>query len=163
MDGFPELSSCKQQDMQACLLELQADIINRERLLNETERRLQHYELEINEREALLRAGKQVVEASIPRKVEIAPSISTQENEAFEALKHELEHQAKSLKDARRSLDEREVYMESCENELVEKSIILTEREARVEQQEEDFKSNSLSAHGRSSPAEDTAPDNPLA
>jgi hypothetical protein len=145
MDGFPELSSCKQQDMQACLLELQADIINRERLLNESEKRLQHYQLEINEREALLEASKQVIEASIHRKAQRAPSISTQENEAIEAFKHELENQAKSLKDARRILHEREVYIESCENKLVEKSITLTEREARVEQREEDLESNSNS------------------
>jgi len=33
---------------------------------------------------------------------------------------------------------EREAYIEKCENDLVEKSMILTEREARIEQREED-------------------------
>lgn len=140
LDEFPSSSSCQQQDMESRLLELQADIINREELLNVGEKRLKNRELELNEREALLEARKQVVESSLnSRGKDAQSSISVEEREAFETLKRELDNQETSLKEARAMLHEREVYIEACENELVEKSMILTEREARVEQREEDF------------------------
>ncbi|MDP4692933.1 MAG: hypothetical protein NWS00_00145, partial [Opitutales bacterium] len=65
-------------------------------------------------------------------------AISTEEREAFDALKRELNNQEQSLKNARKMLHEREDFIEQCENELVEKSMLLTEREARIEQREED-------------------------
>jgi chromosome segregation ATPase len=137
MDEFPSASSGAQQDMEAHLLELQADIINREELLNDGEKQLNARELELNEREALLKARKQIIESSTggPN----GAAISTEEKEALKALKKTLDAQEASLRGARDMLHTREAYIEECENALVEQSMILTEREARVEQREEDF------------------------
>jgi hypothetical protein len=40
-------------------------------------------------------------------------------------------------------IHDREAFIEKCENDLVEKSMLLTEREARVEQDEEDSEAES--------------------
>ena len=64
---------------------------------------------------------------------------------ALKALQKELESQEVSLQEARKLLHEREAFIEQCENELVEKSMLLTEREARIEQREEDSNAGSES------------------
>jgi len=51
-------------------------------------------------------------------------------------------------------LRERELYVEECENTLVEQSMILTEREAQVEQSEEDFAVQIKSIHSSSATTE---------
>lgn len=135
-DIHPE--SGKMDAMEAYLLELQADIINREELLAEKERYLQARALELNEREALLEAHKKVFEAKNSARRTNLTEKESSEMLALEALRAELKTQEISLKEARRLLHEREAYVEECENELVEKSLLLTEREARLEQREED-------------------------
>lgn len=138
---FPAIKTGKQQEMEANLLELQADIIIREGLLSDKEKTLKSRELELNEKEALLEAHRKVLEtSSAPSKAAspISSAIGTEEREAFDALKRELVAQEQSLNNARKMLKEREDFIEQCENELVEKSMLLTEREARIEQREED-------------------------
>jgi uncharacterized protein (DUF3084 family) len=54
----------------------------------------------------------------------------------MEALREQLQAKEASLEKTRLDLDEREEYIEQCENELVEKSMQLSEREAGVEQRE---------------------------
>jgi chromosome segregation ATPase len=144
---LPASMSGKHQEMEANLLELQADIIIREELLSEKDARLKNRERELNEKDALLEAHRKVVETnSAPQAAtnEAPSAINSEERAAFEALKQELDAQEKSLKEAKRVLHEREAFIEQCENELVEKSMLLTEREARVEQKEEDFEAKSF-------------------
>lgn len=133
-DEFPRFKSQsgRQQEMGAHLLELQADIINREGLLAEKEKYLEARALELNEKEALLQAHKKVLESrGVGPKEKTQSEVSSAEMDALKALKAELEAQEASLQD-------REVYIEQCENDLVEKSMQLTEREAHIEQREED-------------------------
>ncbi|MFQ3224606.1 MAG: hypothetical protein ACI8Z5_000856 [Lentimonas sp.] len=110
MDEFPSAQSGAQQDMEARLLELQADIINREELLSQNEKQYRARELELNEREALLEARTQIIESAAANST--GPSSSSNTQEALEALKRTLDAQEVTLKDT---------------------------REARVEQREEDF------------------------
>ncbi|PXA05132.1 hypothetical protein DDZ13_04000 [Coraliomargarita sinensis] len=141
---FPKIKSQsgKQQEMEAHLLELQADIINREELLAEKEKYLEARALELNEKEALLEAHKKVVDSKTSADASGDPKNHGEEMEALKALRAELETQEASLKEARNMLHEREAYIEKCENDLVEKSMVLTEREAQIEQREEDLGSN---------------------
>jgi hypothetical protein len=139
VDEFPSLKVSKMKDMEVRLLKLQVNIVNREEMLNKSDDRLRNSELGINEREALIEARKQVIESSQSRNVNTPSPFSTDERKAFEALRMELENQAESLKEAHRILLERENYIEVCGNELVDKSILLAECEARIEQREEDF------------------------
>ncbi len=143
----PSSQTGKQQEMEANLLELQADIIIREGLLNEKETLLQNRERELNERAALLEAHRKVFETrQTPASANDSEpnQISTEERDAFDALKRELTAQEQSLKNAQKILQEREAFIEQCENELVEKSMLLTEREARIEQKEEDHEATQL-------------------
>lgn len=139
-DEFPKIKSQsgKQQEMEAHLLELQSDIINREELLAEKEKYLEARALELNEKEALIEAHKKVVDSKPHGDASEQAESNSKEMEALKALRAELETQEASLKDARKMLHEREAYIEQCENDLVEKSMQLTEREARLEQREED-------------------------
>ncbi|MEO0508678.1 MAG: hypothetical protein AAF065_02320 [Verrucomicrobiota bacterium] len=130
--------SGKQQEMEAHLLELQADVVNREELLSEREKYLENRALELNEKEALLDAHQKIFESKNPAKEETSEVDMDGEMTALEALRAELEAQEATLFEARKMLQERETYIEQCENELVEKSMLLTEREARIEQREED-------------------------
>ncbi len=144
---FPEIKTGKHQEMEANLLELQADIIIREELLSEKETRLKHRERELNEKEALLEAHRKILQTNTTptdAASAAASAIKTEEREAFEALKRELDAQEQSLKEAKKMLHEREAFIEQCENELVEKSMLLTEREARIEQREEDHEARSF-------------------
>jgi len=137
---FPKIKSQsgKQQEMEAHLLELQADIINREGLLSEKEKYLEARALELNEKEALLEAHKKVVDSKSASDPSTETEGKREEMNALKALQIELESQEASLREARRMLHEREAYIEQCENDLVEKSMQLTEREAQLEQREED-------------------------
>lgn len=139
-DEFPKIKSQsgKQQEMEAHLLELQADIINREDLLAEKEKYLEARALELNEKEALLEAHKKVVDAKQTQDPGFLRQSDGSEVAALKALQAELDAQETSLKESRRMLQEREAYIEKCENELVEKSMQLTERETHVEQREDD-------------------------
>lgn len=139
-DEFPKVKSqsAKQQEMEAHLLELQADITNREGLLAEKEKYLEARALEMNEREALLEAHKKVIDSKPSENPSDRAESNDKEMEALNALRAELEIQETSLQEARKMLREREAYIEQCENDLVEKSMQLTEREARLEQREED-------------------------
>lgn len=138
---FPQIKSQsgKQQEMEAHLLELQADILNREGLLQEKEKYLEARALELNEKEALLEAHKKVVDSQVSRDVSLDARDNEGESAALKALKAELEAQEATLIETRRILQERETYIEQCENELVEKSMQLTERETKIEQREEDM------------------------
>lgn len=145
IDEFPSVKtkSGKQQEMEAHLLELQAEIIVREDHTAQREKKVEARELGLNEREALLQAHRNLVESKIKEPAQIAANGTTagfdEEAKALKALQRELEAQEASLREARKMLQEREAFIEQCENELVEKSMLLTEREARVEQDEEDY------------------------
>lgn len=136
IDEFPSVKtkSGKQQEMEAHLLELQAEVIVREDQVSQREKRIEAHELELNEREALLVAHKKLVEVKTGAPGESAESQTdlSKEAKALKALQRELEAQEASLREARRMLHEREAFIEQCENELVEKSMLLTEREAQV-------------------------------
>lgn len=137
---FPAIKTGEQTKIQSSLLELQADIIIREDFINEKIVALNNREREINEREALLEAHLKLEAAHSPDTNSAQSSINSEELEAFENLKKELIAQEASLKEARKSLQEREDFIVQCENELVEKSMDLTEQEAQIEQREEDHK-----------------------
>lgn len=139
-DEFPTLRTGQQQEMEAHLLELQADIIRREDSVGDKERKLMEWERELNEKEALLEARRSVIESSISRNNsgEVSQQMSTEEQHALIKLKAELDAQECALKESRLSLRDRERYIEECENALVEKSMELSEREAHIEQDEED-------------------------
>ncbi|MFO8027483.1 MAG: hypothetical protein R6U56_07450 [Opitutales bacterium] len=143
-DEFPKIKSQsgRQQEMEAHLLELQGDMVNREELLTEKEKYLEARTLELNEREALLEAHKKVVDSKTAEAPSPAEQGADGELAALKALQAELEAQEASLKEARQMLHEREAYIEQCENDLVEKSMRLTEREARLEQREEDVETS---------------------
>jgi len=131
----------KDLEVEVSLLELQADLIIREGLLNEKEMRLLNHEREINEATALLEAHQKILLSTrLPAKKisDETDQIQPAERAAFDALKRELLQQEVSLKEAREMLQERDLFIEECENELVEQSMILTEREAQIEQREED-------------------------
>ncbi|MGJ8652331.1 MAG: hypothetical protein ACSHX8_03575 [Opitutaceae bacterium] len=135
---FPAVDSEKQTELLANLIELQADIIIREDLLNERAIKLKHSEREILEREALLEAHIKVAASNTLQNNQAGQTISSEEREAFEALKKELAAQEASIKETRKMLQEREEFIVQCENELVEKSMEITELEAKLEQREED-------------------------
>lgn len=141
INDFSSTHSSSPQEIEKHLLELQADIINREELLDQKEKQCKARELELNEQEALLEARRQIIESDANHLNKSL--ISDDAQDALQALKNTLDAQEASLKEAREILHEREAYIEQCENMLVEQSIALTEREARVEQKEEDFR-NSL-------------------
>lgn len=63
-DELPSVQSVAQQDMEAHLLELQADLINQETRLKQKEKQLEARERELNEKEALLRARQQMLDAA---------------------------------------------------------------------------------------------------
>jgi len=100
MDEFALASPAGQQDMEAYLLELQADIINREELLNQREKQFSARELELNEREALLEARKKIIESSSNRQDDT--SNSSESKSALDALKkhwmHRMLHSKKLAK-----------------------------------------------------------------
>ncbi|MEM1223035.1 MAG: hypothetical protein AAGH40_09750 [Verrucomicrobiota bacterium] len=142
LSNLPELDSCKAQDNVARLLELQADIIVREDALQQKEIALKNRERELSEHGALLEAHEKVLTSRMQSGTseEISAEDASNESEALQALRNELNSQERSVAEARRMLKEREAFIEQCENELVEKSMLLTEREARIEQKEEDYK-----------------------
>lgn len=118
--------------VEAYLLDLQADIINREELLEQKEQRLTARENDLNKR-----AG------TLDEKVsEIEPNIDeTQVSELAPKQKKE-----DLFKETREMLIQREKYIEECENELVKQLTQLTQREAEIEQREEqlDYKTKKL-------------------
>ncbi|HAV13546.1 MAG TPA: hypothetical protein DCX06_08680 [Opitutae bacterium] len=146
-DEFPELpqsvqpSSSKYSEIESGLLDLQSDLIVREGLLSEKEKRLHSFERELHEREALLEAHQKILSARIVTagiRPQTDREISEEELKALEALKKELDEQESSIKQAEQMLLEREDFIAKCENDLIEKTMLLSEREAKVEQREED-------------------------
>ncbi len=136
---LPSEKTSRQQEMEAHLLEIQAEIANRQERLNSREKQLEMRERDLRESEALLSARSKVLESRNTKSpFGEHPVVSDEEREAIEVLKRELDAQGKTLQHTRKMLHDREIYVEQCENELVEKSLILTEREARIEQVEEE-------------------------
>lgn len=146
MDSSKEIPSSRsqsgrQQEMEAYLVELRAEIIVREDQLDQREKRLEARELGLNEREALLEAHSKIIDTRRSPHHQVESDLNkaqAKEARALKALQGELEAQEAKLAEARQMLEEREAFIQECENQLVEKSMILTEREARVEQSEED-------------------------
>lgn len=132
-----------EQENEAYLLEVQAEIIRREDTLCEKEMQLKNFERELNEKEALLEARSKVLELSTHSKPGTVAHNDVAQD-ALNKLKAELDTQEAALKEAREALQEREHYIEECENTLVQKTTELTEREAMIEQLEEEnhFKSS---------------------
>jgi hypothetical protein len=144
LEGSPDTKSksAKQQEMEAHLLELQAEIFNRESLLAEKEQYLETRTRELNEKEALLDAHKKLLLAKANNDThnDTDPVNENDEMAAAKALQAELKTQEASLVKVRSDLQAREAYIERCENDLVEKSMQLTERETLLEEAEETHK-----------------------
>lgn len=137
---MPLLRSGQAQEKEAYLLELEAEIFRREEALTDKEIRLAALERELNEKDALLEARIKVMETSSDRSISNSSSghYSSEEFDALKRLKIELDAQEAALKQSRKDLQAREEYVEECENTLVTKSTELTEREAALEQLEDD-------------------------
>ena len=124
----------------------------RESQLDKWAKQLADQQRELNEQEALLKArGKIEAPAAQPAPAQVPPASATapatapqptqpspKEEEELLTLRAELERQQALIEATKQTLIEREAYIEQCENDLVEKSMLLTEREARIEQNEED-------------------------
>lgn len=139
----PENSALKK--LEERLLQLQVKTINERELLKETKESLDAREASLLEREALLDAREKFVESryeSMPDKSQ--DPVSTEEREALEALRVEQERREQSLRELETLLAERETFIEQCENELVSKSMQLTEIEAQLEQREENVRADEL-------------------
>ena len=151
LGDFHNLGKSRELEIEASLLDLQANIIIREGLLNDKEMHLICRERELNEAKALLEAHRKILSSTrVPAKKrnDLASKVDPAERRAFNALKLELLQQEESLKEARKMLQTREKFIEECENELVEQSMILTEREAHVEQREEDHEAKKYADAG---------------
>ena len=135
-DEFPKAQSSENEDQGAHLLTLRDEIINREGLLAEKEKRLGFWETDLNEREALLKAHENLLKTDSGVTESSSADGIGEERNALELLRSELEAKEASLKEARNALNQREEYIEQCENDLVEKSMRLSEREAEIEQRE---------------------------
>ena len=122
-----------QKKMEAYLLDLQADIINREELLEQREKQIKARENDLNKRELL---QTQSIEPHVH-----TAELSTLSEEKKAAMESPEEVSEKSktdpFKETLEMLREREAYIEQCENSLVEKLTQLTQREAEIEQREE--------------------------
>ena len=123
------------------LLDLQADVINREELLEQKEKRFAAREKDLNRRANVLKKKVKEIESRIK---EIESATLTEKKKPVEPPEEESE--IKSLGDesegdlfeeTRQMLREREAYIEECENALVEKLTEITKREAEIEQREE--------------------------
>ncbi|MEM8867726.1 MAG: hypothetical protein AAGC73_05615 [Verrucomicrobiota bacterium] len=126
--------------MEERLLQLQIKTINERELLKETKESLQAKEASLLEREAILEAREKFVESryeSMPDKSN--DPVSPEERNALESLRLELERREHTLKEIEELLVERESYIEECENELVSRSLAMTEKEAQLEQLEENI------------------------
>lgn len=117
MDPIGQLPTAvdgKLQEIEANLLELQADIIIREGLLRDKEKQLKfrerELELELDERDALLEAHHKIIRSSSEeaKQRKSSDAVSDAEHSALDALKCQLELQESSLKDAQRMHQERE-------------------------------------------------------
>ena len=152
MDEFPLAPSGGQQDMEAYLLELQADIINREELLNQREKKFSARELELNERTGPARGAHSKSSKRPPAGRMMSRRMPAEAEAALAALKQDTGRAGgfaqRRPRDAPRSA---RPTSNSARTTLVEQSMMLTEREARVEQSEEDFATQTKSIN--SSPA----------
>ena len=127
--------------MEARLLDLRAEILVQEDQIAQREERLRSREMELAEREALIEAHNKLIASEARTNkadVKIEPDHSDQ-IDALNLLKSELAAQEATLQEVRKTLQDRESYIEECENQLVQKSMSLTEREAQIEQDEEDI------------------------
>ena len=118
------------------LLNLQADIINREELLEQREKQVVAREKDLNKRAEALEKKEKEIESRINQ----VTSTTSSENEALESetIKDFAQKSESDLfEETRIMLREREAYIEECENALVEKLMQLTKREAEVETREE--------------------------
>ncbi|MGK0176860.1 MAG: hypothetical protein ACJAT5_000291 [Lentimonas sp.] len=123
------------------LLNLQADIINREELLEQREKRFGAREKDLSKRASALNKKAQEIESRLNE----AKSLTTPEKKepVAEPVKDVTKKPETDLfEETRVMMREREAYIEQCENALVEKLTQLTKREAEIEVREEqlDFK-----------------------
>ena len=127
------------------LLDLQADIINREELLEQKEQRFAAREKDLNRRANVLRKKLQEIESRINKMESSTPP--EEEEPADKPAPNTTDESGDGLfEETREMLREREAYIEECENALVDKLTELTKREALVEQREEqlEYKINKL-------------------
>jgi chromosome segregation ATPase len=137
----------QEQEKEAYLLEIQAEIYRREEALSEKEIKLKNLERELYEKDALLEARLKLMESTSNRVIEAGSE--AEELDALKKLKAELDAQEAALKSSREELLDRERYVEECENTLVQKSTELTEREAALEQLEDNQKYDSAQAESK--------------
>lgn len=126
--------------IEAYLLNLQADIINREELLEQREKRVAAREKDLNKRANILRKAEQEIESKMKEIESMTPPEKEDDDEtpADESTKEDDEEAEDDIyTETRGMLHERETYIEECENALVRKLTELTEREALIEQREE--------------------------
>jgi len=137
----------QEQEKEAYLLEIQAEIYRREEALSEKEIKLKNLERELYEKDALLEARLKLMESTSNRVIEAGSE--AEELDALKKLKAELDAQEAALKSSREELLDRGRYVEECENTLVQKSTELTEREAALEQLEDNQKYDSAQAESK--------------
>lgn len=126
--------------LENALIKLQARTINERLILKEKEDSLFAMEQDLTERNKLLEAKSKVVESryeSMPDK-SLSP-VQKNERDALEHLRLELEKRDASLQQLQNLLNEREAYIEQCENDLCQRGQELIEREAHLEQAEENL------------------------
>jgi len=122
------------KNIESYLLDLQADIINREELLAQKEIKLTAREKDLNRRAEFFDERSRELESAMNKSK--SPALAQESNTTSEPVKNQVP--AKDpYKETREMLEERERYIEECENALVNKLTELTKREAEVEQLEE--------------------------
>ena len=133
------LDEDSKRKIETYLLNLQADIINREELLEQREKQLAAREKDLSKRaESLERKATEI--KSREKELKSKSLLEPKELEG-EPIKDFVQKSENDLfEETRNMLREREAYIEECENALVEKLMQLTKREAEVEMREEQFK-----------------------
>lgn len=136
--GYESTTDARLRELEVHLEYKQDKLLQREAELDKWAKKLADLQREINEQEALLNARSKL--ATPPLKaMDAHATVGNAQLEEMTALKAELDAQQAAIEEARKTLGEREAYIEKCENDLVEKSMLLTERETRLEQSEEDL------------------------
>lgn len=126
------LDSDRVAELERNLRQLEAMLVERERIVTEAEDRIAEKERDLAEGEALLQAREHMLKVSA-QKSPAKTTISKEEQAALEKLKAELDQQEAALKEAKQQVREREAFLEESENKLFEKVQAQQEKETELE------------------------------
>lgn len=130
-------------ELEASLSDFNNELVRRERDLNEKEIRLRERERTLWENEALLTAKDSILKMNAAAGSATGTgSPFTDSAVALDNFREELKKQEDRLRREREELRQREAFVELSENTLFDKAQALEEREARIEQAEEDLRRN---------------------